>query len=91
MILEQGGITEFDRYARLSVDDEKTNLSLCAQACHLVENSTSKFYSLTLCRATGREEFAMLKKMASVLIAPEPCSTSLYWKFNGNSIFFSRC
>jgi len=30
----------------------------------LLKNSTSKFYSL--CRATGKEEFAMLKKMAGV-------------------------
>ena len=36
MILEQGRIIEFDQYAKLSADDEKTNL-LCAQACQLVE------------------------------------------------------
>ena len=36
MILEQGRIIEFDRYAELSVNEEKLTL-LCAQACHLVE------------------------------------------------------
>jgi hypothetical protein len=30
MILEQGRIIEFDRYAKFSVDDEKTNPIVCS-------------------------------------------------------------
>ena len=31
-------MVEFDRYGQqVSGDDEKTNISLCPQACHLVE------------------------------------------------------
>ena len=68
MILEQGRIIEFDRYKELfffPVSVEKTNQPFCVfRPATLLKNSTSQFYSL--CRATGKEEFATLKEMAGV-------------------------
>ena len=63
MLLEQGRIIEFDRYAELFDVGEK--LANCMfRPATLLKDSTSKFYSL--CKATGKQEFAMLKKMAGV-------------------------
>jgi hypothetical protein len=46
-------------------NDEKTNLLFCVlRPATLLKDSTSKFY--LLCKATGKEEFATLKKLAGV-------------------------
>ena len=66
MLLERGRIIEFDRYALLSDDgdDEKNDLVYLPRPATLLKDSTSKFYSL--CKATGKAEFAILKRMAGV-------------------------
>ena len=64
MLLDNGRIAEFDRsvlrfawwYTRTRLID-----SLYSPAT-LLRDTSSKFYSL--CKATGKEEFAMLKKLA---------------------------
>jgi hypothetical protein len=63
MLLEQGRIIEFDRYACTWMTLRKPNLIMLRPAT-LLKDSTSKFY--LLCKATGEEEFATLKKMARV-------------------------
>ena len=65
MILEQGRIIEFDRYMQiffLLMMRKLNTLQYVLRPATLLKNSTSEFYSL--CRATGKEEFAMLKEMA---------------------------
>jgi hypothetical protein len=48
----------------LVVIDEGVILMLCFSPSVLLNDPSSKFYAL--CKATGKEEFAMLKKMAGV-------------------------
>ena len=66
MILEQGRIIEFDRYMQsffFLLMMRKLIIPQCVlRPATLLKNATSEFYSL--CRATGKEEFAMLKEMA---------------------------
>ena len=66
MILEQGRIIEFDRYMQsfFWMMRKLTTPYRVLRPATLLKNSTSEFYSL--CRATGKEEFAMLKEMAGV-------------------------
>jgi hypothetical protein len=65
MLLEQGKIVEFDRYER-STDHYVfiTSFVDSIRPAVLLTNPASKF--LALCKATGKEEFAVLKKMAGV-------------------------
>ena len=65
MVLEQGEIVEFARYGQqVSRNDKKTNFNCVFRPATLLKDSTSKFY--LLCKATGKEEFATLKKLAGV-------------------------
>ena len=67
MILAQGKIIEFDRYIckAFLLMMRKPNQPYCVfRPATLLKNSTSQFYSL--CKATGKEEFAMLKELAGV-------------------------
>ena len=64
MLLDQGRIIEFNQYVELPGDDEKINPIIFIDPPALFRNSNSKFYSL--CKATGKEGFGMLKKMAGV-------------------------
>ena len=65
MVLDEGHIAEFDKY----VFFHKAGLLVLTQGALsrpsvLLSNPASKFYAL--CKVTGKEEFAMLKKMAGV-------------------------
>ena len=65
MVLEQGRIIEFDRYCeQVFGNDEKTNFYCVLRPATLLKDSTSKFYSM--CKATGKAEFATLKNLAGV-------------------------
>jgi hypothetical protein len=65
MLLDNGHIAEFDKYVfYVSILCWMLIVDPVCRPSVLLGNSTSKFYSL--CKATGREEFAMLKKMAGV-------------------------
>ena len=87
MILEQGRIIEFDQYAKLSADDEKTNL-LCAQACHLVEKFNLQI--LFVVQGNGKRRIFNVEKIG--------WSLDRYSRWNpvlcpclGVPFFLSRC
>jgi hypothetical protein len=65
MLLDNGHIAEFDKYVfHPSILCWMLTACLARRPSVLLGNPASKFHAL--CKATGREEFAMLKKMAGV-------------------------
>jgi hypothetical protein len=59
MLLDQGRVVEFDRCVKHKT--LKANL-IVVRPDVLLKSPSSKFFAL--CKATGEEEFATLKKMA---------------------------
>lgn len=64
MLLDEGRIREFDRYdSQLSYAVYRADFSFYRPAT-LLRNPASGFYAL--CKATGKDEFSTLQKMAGV-------------------------
>jgi len=62
MVLEEGRIIEFDKYATLMCHHIEW-LTFYSPSSLLI-NTSSKFHAL--CKASGKDEFVMLKKMAGL-------------------------
>jgi hypothetical protein len=62
MLLEHGRIVEFDRFVEVGSDRTVSDIRLSPKA--LLSEPTSKFYHL--CKASGKEEFATLKKLSGL-------------------------
>lgn len=67
MVLEQGKLVEFDRYGQevSSSNDEKTNLLLCPQTCHLVERFDLQI--LFVVQSNGKRRICNIKKTSRSL------------------------
>ncbi len=63
MLLDQGRIVEFDRCVDLSDNIRPSDVQLHSPFA-LLGNSNSRFFAL--CKATGKDEFAVLKQMAGL-------------------------
>jgi len=61
--MEEGRIIEFDRYVSILLSHKMLSETTLSPAV-LLKDPSSKFYSL--CKATGRPEFATLKTLADM-------------------------
>jgi len=65
MVLEEGRIIEFDKWAiGISSMSPPYLVTNSHSPSSLLTDSSSKFHAL--CKASGKDEFAMLKKMAGL-------------------------
>jgi hypothetical protein len=78
MVLEQGKIMEFDRYGQQvsGSNDEKTNISSCFQACHLVEKIDLQI--LFVVQSNGKRGICNIKKISWSLDSSVNPVTCLY-------------
>jgi len=63
MLLEQGQIVEFDKWGHFTAVDVFF-LTIFIRPSTLLSDPSTRFYGL--CKATGQDEFATLKKLAGV-------------------------
>ena len=85
MILEQGRIIEFDRYAELSVVEEKLTL-LYAQACHPVEKLNLRI--LFVVQSNGKRRICNVERNGRSLDNTVAEGSTVSLRFNSISVTF---
>jgi hypothetical protein len=85
MLLEQGRIIEFDRYASFVLMMRKLTI-LCTQACHLVEKLN--FQILFVVQGNGKRRICNVEKNGRSL---DSSRTLFYVPVLEYHFFFSRC